>query len=91
MTNKFRQGLVFEYDKIRAEVQVRNLNPNLIQARNAVTLTNLQLKVLMGVDAGFNIVVMGKLSDYEADLYADYMHIDTAQLAFNSSLKQMDL
>lgn len=91
VTNKFRQGLVSEYDKIRAEVQVRNLNPNLIQARNAVTLTNLQLKVLMGVDAGFNIVVMGKLSDYEADLYADYMHIDTAQLAFNSSLKQMDL
>lgn len=91
VTNKFRQGLVSEYDKIRAEVQVRNLNPNLIQARNAVTLTNLQLKVLMGVDAGFNIVVMGKLSDYEVDLYADYMHIDTAQLAFNSSLKQMDL
>lgn len=91
VTNKFRQGLVSEYDKIRAEVQVRNLNPNLIQARNAVTLTNLQLKVLMGVDAGSNIVVLGKLSDYEVDLYADYMHIDTAQLAFNSSLKQMDL
>ena len=34
VTNKFRQGLVSEYDKIRAEVQVRNLNPNLIQARN---------------------------------------------------------
>lgn len=91
VTNKFRQGLVSEYDKIRAEVQVRNLNPNLIQARNAVTLTNLQLKVLMGVDAGSNIVVLGKLSDYEVDLYADYMRIDIAQLAFNSSLKQMDL
>ena len=91
VTNKFKQGLVSEYDKIRAEVQVRNLNPNLIQARNAVTLTNLQLKVLMGVDAGCNIAVLGKLSDYEVDLYADYMHIDTAQLAFNSSLKQMDL
>ncbi len=91
VTNKFRQGLVSEYDKIRAEVQVRNLNPNLIQARNAVTLTNLQLKVLMGVDAGCNIAVLGKLSDYEVDLYGDYMHIDTAQLAFNPSLKQMDL
>lgn len=91
VTNKFKQGLVSEYDKIRAEVQVRNLNPNLIQARNAVTLTNLQLKVLMGVDAGCNIAVLGKLSDYEVDMYADYMHIDTAQLAFNPSLKQMDL
>ncbi len=91
VTNKFKQGLVSEYDKIRAEVQVRNLNPNLIQARNAVTLTNLQLKVLMGVDAGCNIAVLGKLSDYEVDLYADYMHIDTAQLIGNTSLRQMDL
>ena len=91
VTNKFRQGLVSEYDKIRAEVQVRNLNPNLIQARNAVTLTNLQLKVLMGVDAGCNISVLGKLSDYEVDLYGDYMHIDTTQLLGNTSLRQMDL
>lgn len=45
----------------------------------------------MGVDAGCNIAVLGKLSDYEVDMYADYMHIDTAQLAFNPSLKQMDL
>ncbi|MDO4702666.1 MAG: TolC family protein [Tannerella sp.] len=91
VTNKFRQGFVSEYDKIRAEVQVRNLNPGLIQARNAVTSTNLQLKVLMGVDAECQIAVLGKLSDYEVDLYGDYMHIDTAQLAGNTSLRQMDL
>lgn len=91
VTNKFRQGFVSEYDKIRAEVQVRNLNPGLIQARNAVTLTNLQLKVLMGVDAECQIAVLGKLSDYEVDLYGDYMHIDTTQLAGNTTLRQMDL
>ncbi len=70
---------------------MRILNPILIQARNAVTLTYLQLKVLMGVDAGCNISVLGKLSDYEVDLYGDYMHIDTTQLVGNTSLRQMDL
>jgi outer membrane protein TolC len=89
--DRYDQGLVSEYDKIRAEVQVRNLNPSLIQARNAITLTKLQLKVLLGVDAEKEITISGKLSDYESDLYADYMKVDTAWLENNSTLRQVDL
>ncbi len=89
--SKFEQGLVSEYDKIRAEVQVRNLSPNLIQSKNAISLTRLQLKVLIGLAPEKDIVVSGKLSDYEKDLYYDYMKVDTALLANNSTLKQMDL
>lgn len=91
VNNKFEQGLVSEYDKIRAEVQVRNLNPSLIQAENAVTLTKLQLKVLVGLDADRDIAIAGQLSDYELDLYADYLRADTTSLVDNSTLKQMDL
>lgn len=91
VNNKYEQGLVSEYDKIRAEVQVRNLNPSLIQAKNAVTLTKLQLKVLIGVDSDKDISISGQLSDYETNLYADYMRMDTSLLANNSSLIQMDL
>lgn len=35
---KYTQGLVSEYDKIRADVQVRNLRPSLVSAENAVRL-----------------------------------------------------
>ena len=91
VNNKYQQGLVSEYDKIRAEVQVRNLNPSLIQAKNAVTLTKLQLKVLIGVDSDKDVSISGQLSDYETDLYADYMRMDTSLLVNNSSLIQMDL
>ncbi|MDR0972469.1 MAG: TolC family protein [Prevotellaceae bacterium] len=91
VNNRFEQGLVSEYDKIRAEVQLRNLNPSLLQARNAVTLAKLQLKVLMGMDAGREIVIAGKLSDYEGSLYGDFIKSDTTQLANNSTLRQLDL
>lgn len=50
---KYEQGRVSEYDKIRAEVQVRSLKPSVVSAGNGVNLATLQLKVLMGVDAAF--------------------------------------
>lgn len=92
VNSKFEQGAVSEYDKIRAEVQVRNLNPSLLQAKNAVALTKLQLQVLIGLDSNMqNLEIIGQLSDYESDLYADFMKVDTTMLANNSDLRQMDL
>lgn len=91
VNNSFQQGLVSEYDKIRAEVQVRNLNPSLLQAKNAVQLTKLQLKVLIGIDNNRDIEIIGKLSDYENNMYADYMKVDTTMLVDNTSLRQLDL
>lgn len=46
---KYRQGTVSEFDKITAEVQMRSVKPSVISAGNAVTLSKLQLKVLMGI------------------------------------------
>ncbi|NDV60492.1 TolC family protein [Bacteroides sp. 519] len=91
VNNSFQQGLVSEYDKIRAEVQVRNLNPSLLQAKNAVQLTKLQLKVLIGMDSDTDLNIVGRLSDYEDNMYVDYMKIDTTLVLNNSSLKQLDI
>jgi Outer membrane protein len=91
VNNSFQQGLVSEYDKIRAEVQVRNLNPSLLQAKNAVQLTKLQLKVLIGMDSDQGLEILGRLSDYEDKMYVDYMKVDTALLVNNTSLRQLDL
>lgn len=89
--NKFKQGLVSEYDKIRAEVQVYNLRPSVMQAKNAVTLTKLQLKVLMGVDTSWEFDIAGNLKDYEDQMYADLIKVDTTSLANNSDLRLLEI
>ncbi len=91
VNNKFKQGVVSEYDKIRAEVQVRNLKPGMVSAENAVNLTKLQLKVLIGLDANQNIDIEGNLSDYENSMFAEALNVDTTLLDNNTQLKQMRL
>ena len=87
---KFDQGLVAEYDLIRADVAVKNVEPNMLQAENAVKLSQWQLKALLGMDLDMNIECTGELSDYEESLIGDYLSIDTT-LNYNSDLRQLDL
>ena len=87
---KFEQGTVAEYDLIRADVTVKNIEPNMLQAENAVTLAKWQLKALMGMDLDMNITCAGQLTDYKSDLFGDYLATDTT-LSENTDLRQMDL
>ncbi|MDR2495533.1 MAG: TolC family protein [Tannerellaceae bacterium] len=88
--NKFDQGLVAEYDLIRAGVSVRNIEPNLLQAENAVTLAKWQLKALLGMDLDLEIECEGQLSDYQSGLFAEYLATEGA-LAENSTLRQLEI
>ncbi|MCD7914705.1 MAG: TolC family protein [Tannerellaceae bacterium] len=87
---KYNQGLIAEYDLIRADVTVKNTEPNVFQAENALALAKWQLKALMAVDLNLNIECQGELTDYETDMYTDYVSSDT-NLVENSSLVQMDI
>lgn len=87
---KYEQGTVAEYDLIRADVTVKNSEPNMLQAENSLTLAKWQLKALLGMDLELNIDCEGQLSDYESVLFSDYIATDTT-LAENSDLKQIDL
>lgn len=91
VSNKFKQGVVSEYDKIRAEVQVRNLKPSVVAAENAINLTKLQLKVLIGLDASQEIAIQGNLADYESGMSAGILAVDTVNLVNNTELKQLDV
>ena len=86
----YKLGSVSEYDKIRADVQVRSLKPNVVSARNGVNLAKLQLKVLMGLDEETEIEIEGNLKDYEKDLYERNNAAGSLNLANNSDLKQLD-
>lgn len=59
--NMQKQGLVSEYDLIRAEVQVENLKPVALQAENNYELTKNSLKIALGLDAAENIEIEGEL------------------------------
>ena len=88
---KFEQGKVSEYDKISAEVQMRNLQPSVISARNAVELSRLQLVVLMNIEPEINIELDGNLADYEESVFAGILTADDNSLQNNTSLQQMDM
>lgn len=88
---KYEQGSVSEYDKISAEVQKRNAWPNVVSGKNAVELAMLQLKVLMGITADIDLVIEGKLSDYEEHMQKSTMADTEISLDNNSTLKQIDL
>lgn len=88
---KYQQGAVSEFDKISAEVQMRSIKPNVISASNAVTLSKLQLKVLMGITADVDIVVNDNLKHYETDLFVNQMDQANEGLVNNTTMKQFDL
>jgi outer membrane protein TolC len=90
INNKFNQGLVSEFDLIRADVNAKNIKPNLIQAENAYSLSSLSLKALMGIDMNQEIVVTGNLFEYEMRLYSYLTNVDTT-LNNNSDLKKFDI
>ena len=88
---KYQQGAVSEFDKISAEVQMRSIKPNVISAGNAVTLSKLQLKVLMGVTADVDIEIADNLGNYETGLFANELNQPAANLNNNTTMKQLDL
>ena len=90
INNKYQQGIVAEFDLVRADVNAKNIKPDLIQMQNAYNMATLSLKALMGIDIDQEISIIGCLLDYEEDLYADVLKADTS-LANNSDLRQFDL
>jgi outer membrane protein TolC len=88
--NLYGQGVVAEYDVIRSEVQVRNLNPAFVQAENGVSLSAMMLKILLGVGEDIEIEVDGNLSDYEND-FSFYKPLINISLDKNTNLIQLDL
>ena len=88
---KYEQGTVSEYDKIRADVQVRSLKPSVVSAGNGVYVAHLQLQVLMRMDTEVEIAADGNLKDYEMVMFRRQMESNQLNLNNNSDLKQLDL
>lgn len=85
---KFEQGSVSEYDKISAEVQMRNIKPNVVAAANAVNLAKTQMKVLLGIgDPELEIQIQDNLKNYEQTVH-EHDPLEQVSLEQNTTLRQ---
>ncbi len=88
---KFDVGKVSEYDKISAEVQMRSMNSSLVSTQTGLTLAELQLKVLMGIDPNVKVSIDDRLENYENGLQLPDMQASASELDGNSTLRQIDM
>jgi outer membrane protein TolC len=60
--NLYEVGMASKFDLLRSEVQVANLRPQLIKAKNSLSVAELGLKTLLGLDLGQPIEVKGEMT-----------------------------
>lgn len=91
ITDKYEQGMASEFDKLRADVQLKNQKPAITAAENGVKLATMMLKVLIGVDINEPMAFEGKLADFEDQVLNEPIpDISSLNLSENTSLKQFD-
>mgnify|MGYP001034078854 CR=1 FL=1 len=87
---QFSLGAASQYDVLRTEVAVKNVEPELTQATIAIKQAKLQLIILMGMDAGIDIRPTTTLADYEQTMYADVLSINR-NISGNTDLRMLDI
>ena len=87
---QFDNGTASEYDVLRSSVQVKNIEPDLLQADIALKQCQLQLKVLMGISADTEILPDITLNDLSEDMWA-YPTQNEISLQDNSSLRTLEI
>lgn len=87
---QYELGTASEYDVLRANVAVTNLEPSILEAENTIKQLKLQLKLLMGMDVRQEIEPTETLEQYKSNMYGRYLATDTS-LVKNTTLKTLDL
>lgn len=86
---QFEQGTASEYDVLRSSVQVKNLEPELLQADIAVKQCQLQLLVLTGLEESVRIEPASSLEEMQASMKT--IPTGKRNLDGNTSLRNLDL
>lgn len=88
---KLRQGgTLSDYDVLRAEVQVENLKPTVLQMENNYKLSLEALKVAIGLDASQEIDVVGDMEFIEPYILPDEKSVLEEMLKNNPQLAILD-
>jgi outer membrane protein TolC len=92
ITDKYNQGLASEFEKLRADVQLQNVKPNINITLNAMAISQKVLKIHMGIDIHEPMTFTGTLKDFEIEMEAAKLpEISTLSLEGNPDLIQMDM
>lgn len=87
---QFENGTASEYDVLRSSVQVKNIEPELLQADIALKQCQLQLKVLMGISSDVEIAPNMALADLSENMWAYPSDFDPS-LHDNTSLRTLEI
>lgn len=88
--SQFRAGTASEYDMLRSQVQVTNVEPELLQADIAVRQCQLQLAVLMGIEPTSTLMPTVGLSDMQQEMYGYHIGGDRS-IEDNTSLRSIEI
>ncbi len=86
----YENGMASEYDMIRSDVSVRNILPSITQAKNALELSKMQLKVLLSVELTTPVKLEGSIAQLEREIER-HSSGDVLSLENNSSIRSMDI
>lgn len=87
---QFDQGTASEYDVLRSSVQVKNVEPELLQADISIKQASLMLKMLMGMDNEVIIMPNITLKDMQREMYGYQIGLER-NLSQNTSLRSLDI
>ena len=76
---RFKAGLVSRFDLLRAQVQVENLKPQVIQTENTLNLAREGFKMLLGMELDKEFTLEGELRMIEEDFSLDLLIDDAIQ------------
>ena len=87
---QFENGTASEYDVLRSSVQVKNIEPELLQADIAMKQCQLQLKVLMGVTTDIEVFPDISLNELSDEMWA-YPSDSSLSLQDNTSIRSLEI
>ncbi len=86
----YNQGMVSEFDKLQAEVQVENIRPVLLRIENTLQTAKDGLKIITGVDQTVDIDVSGEIKLDSIDISNEDELIQEALLS-NFNIQSLEL
>ena len=87
---RYKVGAASEYDVLRTSVTVKNIEPQVEQARISIKQAQLQLFILMGMDTAVPFATNTKLADYESTMYDNTLSLSRS-ISENSDLRMLDI
>lgn len=83
-------GSASQYDVLRTQVALKNVEPELTQSVIAIRRAALQLQILMGLDPGWPVKPSDTLAKYRQTMYADALTLGR-DISDNPSLRLIDV